>query len=73
VENARILRGVLRGDPGAARDVVILNAGAALWACRRAATLEEGVSIATAAIDSGGAQDVLRRYLSFTRRHGGKR
>lgn len=70
-ENARILRQVLRGEAGAARDVTLLNAGAALWTCGRAVDLRDGVSIAAAAIDSGRAQDVLRRYLVFTQKHGG--
>ena len=54
-ENAAIVRGVLDGRPGAPRDVVLLNAGAALFVAGRVASIREGIAQAAAAIDSGAA------------------
>lgn len=51
-ENAQMLRHVLRGDRGARRDVVVMNAAAVLVAGNRASDLREGASIAEEAIDS---------------------
>jgi anthranilate phosphoribosyltransferase len=52
---------VLRGADGPRRDVVLLNAGAALQVAGRSATLAEGVSLAAATIDSGAAAERLER------------
>jgi anthranilate phosphoribosyltransferase len=60
-ENAAIVEAVLRGADGPRRDVVLLNAGAALQVAGRSATLAEGVSLAAATIDSGAAADLLER------------
>lgn len=51
--------GLLRGKPGPLRDAVVLNAGLAFLACRRAATLREGFDLAREAIDSGRALGVV--------------
>ena len=62
--NAAMVHGVLTGDPGPRRDIVLLNAAAALLVADRASTLREGVALAAAAIDSGRARaalDGLRR------------
>jgi anthranilate phosphoribosyltransferase len=58
--NARILKDVLLGQKGAARDIVILNAGAAIYLGERAATLEDGITLASESIDSGRAYETLR-------------
>ena len=58
-ENARIAREVLAGKPGAAREICILNAGAAVYVAGLAPTLAEGVARATDSIDSGNAQAKL--------------
>jgi anthranilate phosphoribosyltransferase len=55
---------VLEGRPGARRDLVLLNAGAAIYVGGRAADLGEGVEKASVAIDSGAANDVLERLIS---------
>jgi len=60
---------VLDGEPGAARDVVCLNAGAALVVAGRAPDLAAGVAAAAAAIDAGRARRVLDRLVAFTRAH----
>lgn len=57
--NAVIIRRVLRGERGPARDVVLLNAGAALFIAGRTASVREGIERAAAAVDSGGALRTL--------------
>jgi anthranilate phosphoribosyltransferase len=57
--NSAIAMSVLGGEPGAARDVVLLNAGAALFVAGRAMDVEEGVSLAVESIDSGAAAEVV--------------
>ena len=66
--NLAIARSVLAGEPGPARDVVLLNAGAALWICGAAADLAVGVSKAAEAIDSGAASGVLDRWVAASGR-----
>jgi anthranilate phosphoribosyltransferase len=67
-ENAEHLRAVLRGEPGARRIAVIINAGAALAAAGVCEEIEEGVRLAERAIDSGAARDRLDRFVSLTQR-----
>ena len=66
-ENAAVVRSVLEGEPGPARDVSILNAGAAIYVAGGAPNLEEGVAKAAEAIDSGAARDVLGRLVARSR------
>lgn len=66
-ENARIIKGVLAGEPGPAREVVILNAAAALVVAEKAPDLDSGAALATAAVDSGRAAAKLRELVLFTR------
>jgi anthranilate phosphoribosyltransferase len=61
------LRAVLAGEGGPARDVVCLNAAAALVVAGAAADLRDGVARAYAAIDSGAAQALVGRLAAFTR------
>ena len=65
-ENAAVARGVLAGEPGPHRDLVLLNAAAALYVSGLAADLEAGVARAAEAIDSGAAADVLERLIAAT-------
>ena len=65
-ENAAALTALLAGAPGAYRDIVLLNAAAALIVAGRAAELRDGVGIAVAAIDSGAAAAVLERLRHAT-------
>lgn len=62
-ENARITRSILDGEKGPKRDAVLLNAGAALYVASRAATLEEGVSLAAEMIDTGKAKEKLEAFI----------
>ena len=54
-ENAEIVTGILKGEQGPKRDIVVLNAGAAIVAGGEADTLAEGVALANESIDSGAA------------------
>jgi anthranilate phosphoribosyltransferase len=67
VENAGIIRQVLDGRKGAARDIVLLNAGAALMVAGRSSSVTEGISRAAAALDSGAARDTLDRMAQASR------
>jgi anthranilate phosphoribosyltransferase len=63
-ENAAMIRGVLDGANGAARDVVLLNAGAALFIAGAAETLADGMRQAGDAIDRGQARETLGRLVA---------
>ena len=68
-ENAHITRTVLNGqDRGPRRDVVLLNAGAALMAGHAAADLEEGIVLAAESIDSGAALGTLEALIDYSQR-----
>jgi anthranilate phosphoribosyltransferase len=58
-DNALIARAVLAGERGAPRDIVLLNAAAALLVADRVPTIQDGLLLAAAAIDSGGAAETL--------------
>lgn len=62
-----LLRGVLAGRPGPARDIVLLNAAAAVYVAGRAPGLPEGLTLAAAAIDSGEAARRFDRLVALTR------
>ncbi len=66
-ENAAITRAVLSGEMGARRDAVLLNAGAGLYTCRRADSIEDGIEMAAQAIDSGEAERTMERFIELTR------
>ena len=65
--NAQALRALLQGATGAYRDVVMLNAAAALLVSERVETLREGVDLAAQAIDSGAAARALDVMIEATR------
>ena len=70
--NARILRDVISGrQAGAARDVVLLNAGAAIFVSGMTETIEQGVRLAEASIESGMAETALEDFIQATRREAG--
>ena len=64
--NADALRALLQGAPGAYRDVVLLNAAAALLVSERVETLREGVDLASEAIDNGAAARALDMMIEVT-------
>lgn len=69
-KNAAIVTSVLSGEAGAARDVVLLNAGAALFIAGEAASVKDGIAKAAAAIDGGAAAGVLTRLIAASNRGG---
>jgi anthranilate phosphoribosyltransferase len=65
-ENARITLGLLQGEKGPKRDIVLLNAAGALVAARKAPDFESGLGIAAQALDSGQALKKLEELIRFT-------
>jgi anthranilate phosphoribosyltransferase len=66
-QNAAISRGVLEGEQGPRRSLVVMNAGAALFVGARVSSFEDGVRLAEEAIDSGAALDTLERFVQKTK------
>ena len=64
--NAKTLNGVLAGEKGPLRDVVLMNAGAALLVAGKTDTLADGVAMAAEAIDSGKAMACLDRLVQVS-------
>lgn len=65
-ENARIIRGLLDGEAGPRRDIVLVNAAAALVAAGLAGDFREGARLAAQSIDSGAAIAKLDALIAFT-------
>lgn len=65
-ECAAIVTAVLKGEPGPARDVVLLNGGAALCVGGRAGTIADGIGLARECIDSGAALGKLEHLVRLT-------
>lgn len=65
-ESLALLRAVLAGTPGPARDIVLLNAGAAIYVSGLADSIEQGIVKARAAIASGVAQQKLEALVKLT-------
>jgi anthranilate phosphoribosyltransferase len=68
--NARITRRILAGEKGPQRDVVLINAAAALVAAGQVADLNEGIQQSAAAIDTGNAAQKLAELVTFTNDNG---
>ncbi len=66
--NAQIIRAVLSGERGPARDITLLNASLALVAGFKAATIQEALALAVTAIDSGAALGKLESLVVFSQR-----
>jgi anthranilate phosphoribosyltransferase len=64
--NAAAILSVLDGCPGPARDVVLLNAAAAMVAADVADGMADGIERGRAAVDSGSARDTLRRLVAVS-------
>jgi anthranilate phosphoribosyltransferase len=67
-ESLAMLIGALEDQPGAAREIVCLNAGAALYAANRADSIGAGIVLAREAIQSGAARAKLDQFVGCTRR-----
>ena len=66
IDNVRALLGILDGEKGPKRDIVLLNAAAALVVADKAADLREGMQLAARSIDSGAAMNALEVFRSTT-------
>jgi len=64
-ESQQMLLGVLNGEVGSARDIVLLNTGVALYAANVADSMEAGLKLATQTLDSGAPVQVLERWRAF--------
>ncbi|HET6588461.1 MAG TPA: anthranilate phosphoribosyltransferase [Oleiagrimonas sp.] len=67
-ESKTMVLDVLAGKSGVARDIVVLNAGTALYAADVAGSIDDGITLATQAIDSGAAEARMRDFVAATRR-----
>jgi len=70
IDNASIARAILDGEQGPRREIVLLNAGAALLVADTVATIPDGIAMAAEAIDSGRAKAVLATLVRVS--HDGK-
>jgi anthranilate phosphoribosyltransferase len=66
-ENAQIIRQILAGEPGPRRDIVLMNAAAALVMGGKARDLKDGVALAAHSVDSGGAARRLSVLVELSR------
>ncbi len=66
-QSKAMLLAVLDNQPGAARDIVVLNTGAALYAANVAKTMKDGVLLAQTAIESGAAKAKLQAFVAATK------
>ena len=69
-KNADITRRILSGEQGPCRNVVVLNAAAALVAADQAADIKTGIQRAEDAIDSGAAAGKLEQLVAYTQNNG---
>jgi anthranilate phosphoribosyltransferase len=65
-DSLRMLKDVLNNQAGAAKDIVLLNAGAAIYAADLASSLEEGIERANDVICSGAAYEKFNTFVSYT-------
>ena len=65
-ESKAMILAVLNGKPGAARDIVLLNAGAAIYVSGLVDTMQAGIEKAAAVIDSGAALQKLHQLISYS-------
>ncbi|MES2283569.1 MAG: anthranilate phosphoribosyltransferase [Pseudomonadota bacterium] len=67
-QSKAMLMGVLDNQPGAPRDIVVLNAGAALYAANVANSIKDGITLAQQALESGAAKARLEQLVSLTQK-----
>jgi anthranilate phosphoribosyltransferase len=72
-ENAQIIRRILDGEPGPRRDIVLMNAAAALVVGGKARDFKDGVALAAHSVDSGAAGRKLSTLVELSQRLGGER
>ena len=62
-ESANLIRLMLQGKPGPVKDISVLNAGAALYVAEKVGSLQEGVTAAENAVESGKAEATLAAWV----------
>jgi len=67
-QSMTMLRGVLDNQSGPAKDIVVLNAGVALYAANVAPTMMDGVALARGAIESGAAKAKMQALVAMSQR-----
>ncbi|MCH4270593.1 anthranilate phosphoribosyltransferase [Kerstersia gyiorum] len=67
-ESRDMVLSALNNEPGTARDIVAFNAGLAIYAGNRAASIEDGLRLAGSVLDSGAARAKLEEFCAFTRK-----
>jgi anthranilate phosphoribosyltransferase len=65
-ENVKIAQDVLAGEPGSRRDIVLLNAGCAIYAANKTDTIGKGIKLAKKSIDSGAALQKLKLLKEYS-------
>ncbi len=70
-QSADMIQSVLAGEPSAARDMVVLNAAAALWVAGRAADWATAAALANSVLDSGAARHTLEAWRATSQRVNG--
>lgn len=66
LSSLKVMLSVLNGEKGSARDIVLLNAGAAIYAANLVDSLQEGIAKAQAVIDDGSAKQKLDAFIEFS-------
>lgn len=67
-ENAEITLDILRGKKGPCREIVLMNAGAALYIADKAESIAAGIELAAKLIDTGAALELLERFKEYSNR-----
>ena len=70
--SAAVITGVLEGESGPARAIVLANAAAAIYVSGGAPSIADGMAVAESSIDSGAARDLLAAYVARTRELAGR-
>jgi anthranilate phosphoribosyltransferase len=65
-ENVKIVQEILSGEPGHRRDIVLLNAGCAIYAANKTDTIAKGITLAKKSIDSGAALKKLKLLKEYS-------
>jgi anthranilate phosphoribosyltransferase len=65
-DNLQIVRDILAGEPGRARDIVLFNAGCAIYAANKSETITKGIKLAKQSIDSGAALEKLKLLKEYS-------
>lgn len=71
-ENAEIITNILKGEQGSKRDILVFNAGAAIYIAGKAESIENGIRIASDIIDSQRALMKLQEYVDYSNRFKGE-